>query len=91
MNRPQVKTAVKWLVAITTATLLAASPTRVGSHDVAIGFPFTFHSRLEIITLGDQPHSFSLVLFLLDIGIVLAAILGLAVALSRLNSQKTKT
>ena len=65
------RTAIKWSLLAVVAIVIAAIPTRLGSHDVAVGFPFTWHTRHEIITFGAQPHSFSFLLLLSDVAIAL--------------------
>ena len=82
------RSTVRWLVAIATAMFVAAIPTRLGSHDVAVGFPFTWHTRLEVVTLGEQPHSFSLSLLLLDIVLVLIVFIALRIGVSRLIHRR---
>lgn len=78
------RSVVRWLVAITAATFVAAIPTRLGMHYLAVGFPFTWRTRQEIVTSGEQPHSFSLWLLLLDIALVLVVLVLLRIAVSRL-------
>jgi hypothetical protein len=56
------------------ATITAAIATRLSDHDLALGFPFTWYTRQDIVTLGEQPHSFSLLLMLLDFVIALLAL-----------------
>lgn len=75
---------VRWLVTIAAATFIAAIPTRLSMHDLAVGFPFTWRTRQEIVTLGEQPHSFSLWLLLLDVALVLVVFVVLRVGISRL-------
>jgi hypothetical protein len=77
---------LKWSFLVFAALVIAAIPTRLASHDVAVGFPLTWHTRQEIITLGEQPHSFSLLLLLCDVGI---ALLVLAVAARLLRTRHT--
>lgn len=71
------RSTVRWLVAVAAAAFVAAIPTRLASHHVAVGFPFTWLTRQEIVTFGEQPHSFSLSLLLLDIALVLAVFIAL--------------
>ena len=78
------RSVVRWIVAVAAATLVASIPTRVSDHDLAAGFPFTWSTRQQVITLGEQPHSFSLWLLLLDIAIVLAAFIAMRLTLRRL-------
>ena len=66
------------------AIAVAAIPTRVSDHDVAVGFPFTWHSRQEVITLGEQPHSSSAPLLMLDIAIALIILSAISFDLVRL-------
>lgn len=68
------RTATKWISLVVVAIIIAAIPTRLTSHDVAVGFPFTWHTRQEIITFGKQPHSFSFLLLLSNIAIALFVI-----------------
>jgi len=75
---PRMRTALKWIVFIFAAVIIAAIPTRLGSHDVAVGFPFTWHTRQEIITFGEQPHSFSFLLLLSDVAIALLVLAAFA-------------
>ena len=84
----QLRSTVRWLVAIAAATFVAAIPTPLSMHDLAVGIPFTWHTRQEIITLGEQPHSFTLWLLLLDIAIVLAVLTLLRIAFSRLIHRR---
>ena len=72
------RTAVKGTLLAVVAIVIAAIPTRLGSHDVAVGFPFTWHTRQEIITFGEQPHSFSFLLLLSDVIIALLVVAVLA-------------
>ncbi len=72
------RTVLKWTLLVLAAIVIAAIPTRLGSHDVAVGFPFTWHSRQEIITFGEQPHSFSFLLLLSDVAIALLVLAALA-------------
>ena len=65
------RTTLKWSLLVVSALLISAIPTQLGSHDFAVGFPFTWHTRQEIITLGAQPYSFSFLLLLSDFGITL--------------------
>jgi hypothetical protein len=83
------RSTVRWLVAIAAAMLVAAIPTRLGSHDVAVGFPFTWHTRQEVITLGEQPHSFSFSLLLLDIVFVLAVFIALRIGIRLIHRRGT--
>src|SRR5215472_7310598 len=73
-------TTLKWSLLIAGALIIAAIPTRVSSHDVAVGIPFTWHTRQEVVTLGAQPHSFSAGFLLADFGI---SLLVLSVVASR--------
>ena len=75
---PHMRTILKWSFLVFAALLIAAIPTRLGSHDVAVGFPFTWHARQEIITLGQQPQSFSALLVLCDFGIALLVLAVIA-------------
>ena len=67
---------LKLSVLIFAALVIAAIPTRLGSHDVAVGFPFTWHTSQQIITFGEQPHSFSFLVLLCDFGIALLVLAG---------------
>jgi len=78
------RSVVRWLVAVAAATFIAAIPTRLSSHDLAVGIPLTWHTRQEVITLGEQPHTFSLWLLLVDIALVLVALVMLRISISRL-------
>ena len=62
---------LKWSLLVVASLMIAAMPTRLSSHDLAIGFPFTWHMRQEIVTLGEQPHSFRALLLLSDFGLAL--------------------
>ena len=64
-------TVIKRTLVAIVAIVIAAIPTRLGSHDVAVGFPFTWYTRQEVITFGEQPHTFSFLLLLSDIAIAL--------------------
>jgi len=72
------RTAVKWSLLAVVAIVIAVIPTRLGSHDVAVGVPFTWHTRQEIIAFGEQPHSFSFLLLLADVAIALLVLAALA-------------
>jgi hypothetical protein len=80
------RTTIRWSVLVFAALVIAAIPTRLGSHDVAVGFPFTWHARQEIISLGQQPQSFSALLLLCDFGI---ALLVLAVIVKFVRMRQT--
>jgi hypothetical protein len=71
MLSQRMRNALKWSVLVVAAVMIAAIPKRISSHDVAIGFPFTWHTRQEIVTLGEQPHTFSALLLVCDFGIAL--------------------
>jgi len=75
-------------VAIVAATFVAAIPTRLSTHDLAVGFPFTWRTRQEIVTFGEQPHSFNLWLLLFDIALVLVVFVLLRIAISRLIHRR---
>jgi hypothetical protein len=68
----KLRTALRWLLATVAATFVAAFPTRLSDHDLAVGLPLTWHSRREIVTLGEQSDTLSYWLLLLDIALVLA-------------------
>lgn len=72
------RSVIKWTLLAVVAIVIAAMPTRIGSHDVAIGFPLAWYARQEIITLGEQPHSFSSILFLSDVAIALLVLVVFA-------------
>jgi len=76
------------MVAIAVASFIAAIPTRLSMHDLAVGFPFTWHTRQEIVTLGEQPHSFWLWLLLLDMALVLVVFVLLRAGISRLIHRR---
>jgi membrane protein required for beta-lactamase induction len=76
------------MVAILAATFIAAIPTRLSSHDVAVGRPFRWHSRQEIITLGERLHNFSLGLLLLDVVLVLAVFVAVRIAVRKLIHKR---
>jgi hypothetical protein len=78
------RSVVRWRVAFTAATFVAAVPTRLNMHNFAVGFPFTWRTHQEIIASGEQPHSFSLWLLPLDIALVLVVFVLLRIAVSRL-------
>jgi len=71
---------------VVAALVVAAIPTRLGSHEVAVGFPFTWRTSQQIITLGQQPHTFSLLLLLFDFCI---ALLVLAAGATLLRIRRT--
>ena len=83
------RTVVRWLVAIVAAAFIAAIPTRLSSHDHAVGFPFTWYRLQEILTLGEQ-SSLSLRLLLLDIALVLAALVVLRIVIGGLVRPRGK-
>ena len=60
------RTALKWNLLIVAAVVITSIPTRLGSHDVALGVPFTWHTRQEVVTFGEQPHSFNAAMLLAD-------------------------
>jgi hypothetical protein len=68
------RNALNWSVLVVAALLIAAVPTRISSHNVAVGFPFTWHTRQEIVTLGEQPHTFSAFFLFCDFGIALVVL-----------------
>ena len=78
------RSVVRWFVAVVAATVIAAIPRRLRSHDLAVGTPLTWHTRQEVITLGEQPHGFSLWLLLVDIALVLVGLVMLRMAISKL-------
>jgi hypothetical protein len=77
------RSVVRWLLAIVAATFVAAIPSKLSSHDLAVGFPLTWQTRQEIITSGEQPHSFNLWLLLFDVALVLAVFVVLRIAVSK--------
>jgi hypothetical protein len=77
---------LKWSILVFAALVIAAIPTRLGDHDVAVGFPFTWYTREVIITFGEQPHSFSTLLLLSDVAI---ALLVLAVSVRFFRAKYT--
>jgi hypothetical protein len=78
------RSALRWLLAAVAATLVAAIPTRLSMHDLAVGLPFTWHTRQEIVTLGEQPNALSLWLLLLDIALVLGFLIVLRLLFGKL-------
>ena len=77
------RTVLKWSFLAVAAIIIAAIPTRLSIHDLAVGFPFTWHTRQEVITLGEQPHSFSFLFLLLDFAMALLALAALATLVRR--------
>jgi len=82
------RSVVRWLLAITAATFVAAIPTRLSMHYLAVGFPFTWRTHQEIVSSGEQPHSFSLWLLLLDIALVVVVFVLLRIAVRRLIHRR---
>ena len=72
------RTILKCSFLVFAAMVIAAIPTRLSSHDLAVGFPFTWHTRQEVITLGEQPLSLSFLFLLLDFTLALLALAALA-------------
>jgi len=66
------------------AIFVAAIPTRVSVHYLAVGLPLTWHSRREIVRLGDNPDNLSYWILLLDIALVLAFFIMLRILVSEL-------
>jgi hypothetical protein len=71
-------TVLKWSLLIVAAVIIAAIPTHLSSHDVALGVPFTWHTRQQVVTLGPQPQSIRVVPFLADFSISFLALSVLA-------------
>ena len=71
---------LRWLATLVAATLVASIPTRIASHHLAVGLPFTWYTRQEIVTFGEQPSSFSFWLVLLDVMIVVSIFVALRIA-----------
>jgi hypothetical protein len=71
------RTIAKWGLLIFSALLIASIPTRLGSHDVAVGIPFTWHTSQQIVTFGPQPESFSFLLLFSDFALALLLLAGL--------------
>ena len=71
------RTIAKWRLLIFGALFIAAIPTRVGSHDVAVGLPFTWHTSRQIVTFGPQPESFSFLRLFSDFALALLLLAGL--------------
>lgn len=65
------RTALKWSLLVTAAIVIAAIPTHLSSHSVAVGVAFTWHTRQEVVTLGEQPHSFNAAMLFADFWIAL--------------------
>lgn len=64
-------TALKWGLLVASALVIAAIPTHLSSHDIALGVPFTWHTRQEVAKLGPQPDSFNAAMLLADFWIAL--------------------
>src|SRR6267142_744770 len=73
---------LRWLLRLVAAILIANIPTRLSMHDLAVGVPFTWQTRQEIVSVGQHPHSFSLILFILDVGVCLL-VLSLLIRLAK--------
>ena|SRR5437867_7862067 len=69
------RTVLKWSFLAVAAIISAAIPTPLSSHGFAVGFPFAWHTRQEVITLGEQPHSFSFLFQFLDCAMALLCFL----------------
>src|SRR4051812_45947358 len=82
------RSTVRWLCVIVAATLVAAIPTRLSSHDSAIGFPFTWHTAQEIVTFGPQPRSFRPWLLFVDIAVVLSSLVLLRFFMRRVSGSR---
>ena len=75
-------TVLKWRFLAVAAMISAGIPTRLSSHGLAVGFPFSWRTRQEIITLGEQPHNFSLWLLVVNALLVLTVFVALWIAIN---------
>jgi len=71
------------LIATLAATLVAAIPTRLGAHDLAVGLAFTWHTRHEIVKLGEQSGALDIWVLLMDIVLVLGFLIILRILFSK--------
>lgn len=77
------RTLLRWSSLVVVAMLIAAIPTRLSSHDVAVGFPFTWHTRQEVVSLGNSLRNFSYVALILDLVIAVLALTAIAAMFRR--------
>lgn len=70
------RTIAKWGLLAFAALFIAAMPTRLGSHDVAVGVPFTWHTSQQTVTFGQQLESFSFFLLFSDFALALLLLTG---------------
>ena len=64
--------------------MVAAIPTRLSVHNLAVGLPFTWHTRHEIVKLGEQSDALSLWVLLMDIVLVLGFFVMIRTIFSKL-------
>src|SRR5262245_39793307 len=84
-DQPAGRSRVRWFVALVAATIIAAIPTRITSHDFALGIPFTWRTRQTLVASADELrelHSLNWGLLLLDIAIVLTVLVALRFAIN---------
>lgn len=77
------RTLLRWSCLVVVAMAIAAIPTRLSSHDVVVGFPFTWHIRHEVVSLKKPLHGFSCIALILDLAIVLLALTAVAAMFCR--------
>lgn len=78
------RTLLRWSFLVVVAMVIAAIPTRVASHHVDIGFPFTWRTRQDVVSLDGIPlHSFSCIALVLDLAIVFLALTGIVAMFRR--------
>src|SRR5262245_45383503 len=53
-DQPAGRSRVRWFVALVAATIIAAIPTRITSHDFALGIPFTWRTRQTLVASADE-------------------------------------
>jgi hypothetical protein len=82
------RTVLKWTFITIAALAVASFPTILSSHDVALGLPFTWYTRREIVTFGAQPNDVNLLKLLLDISLVLLGTNLLITLVRRIANRK---
>ena len=74
---------LRWILLAVAALAIAAIPTRVASHHVAVGIPFTWRTSQVVATVGEQPRTFSFLLLLLDFAMALLTFSAIAALIRR--------
>jgi len=93
----KLRSSVRWGVAIVAALLIAAIPTRVSMHYLAVGFPLPWHIRQQGLASGgthsvtfcvfEQAQSFVFSLLLFDFAFALAVLVLLRALFSHIHRR----